>query len=141
MEWLKYAPISGFKLGRMFSLFSKCSPGLQFHKHSRKSFWLHSAVRKRCSLQSEMTGEVPENKPMERAIRQKLVETLNPVHLDIINESYMHNVPPGSETHFKVVVVSDKFDNLPLIKAKTPTQWKEGTQVSPSPACRGGFGK
>jgi hypothetical protein len=28
----------------------------------------------------------------------------------------MHNVPPGSETHFKVVVVSDKFDNLPLIK-------------------------
>lgn len=28
------------------------------------------------------------------------------------------------------------------IVAKTPTQWEESTKsVSPSPACRGGFGK
>jgi BolA protein len=63
-----------------------------------------------------MNGEVQGDKPMEHAIRRKLTETLSPVHLDVLNESYMHNVPRGSETHFKVVVVSDKFDNLPLIK-------------------------
>jgi BolA protein len=63
-----------------------------------------------------MSGEVQGSKPVEHAIRRKLTETLNPLHLDVFNESYMHNVPPGSETHFKVVVVSDKFDNLPLIK-------------------------
>ncbi len=28
---------------------------------------------------------------------------------EVINESYMHSVPRGSETHFKVVVVSDMF--------------------------------
>lgn len=43
-------------------------------------------------------------------------EVLAPTHLEIINESFMHNVPPGSETHFKVLVVSEAFDGLPLIK-------------------------
>ena len=27
----------------------------------------------------------------------------------------MHNVPPGSESHFKVVVISDKFEKQNLI--------------------------
>lgn len=49
-------------------------------------------------------------------IINKLKEQLKPIHLDVINESYMHNVPKNSETHFKVHVVSNKFDNLPLIK-------------------------
>jgi stress-induced morphogen len=89
--------------------------GLQCHKHLGKSFLPHSTVRNKYSLQSEM-GEVHGSKPVEHAIRKKLTESLNPVHLDILNESQMHNVPPGSETHFKVVVVSDKFDNLSLIK-------------------------
>ena len=31
----------------------------------------------------------------------------------------MHSVPRGSETHFKVVVVSDKFDNLPLVQVRS----------------------
>ena len=30
----------------------------------------------------------------------------------VINESYMHNVPKGSETHFKVVVVSPEFNEV-----------------------------
>ena len=28
----------------------------------------------------------------------------------------MHNVPRHSETHFKVVVVSERFNGLPLVK-------------------------
>lgn len=55
-------------------------------------------------------------KPVETLIRTKLSKMLDIKHLDVINESYMHNVPKGSETHFKVVVVSEKFDGLPLIK-------------------------
>ena len=77
---------------------------------------LRAAVRSRCSLQSEMSGEVNENRPMEQTIQKKLTDVLNPIHLDIFNESYMHNVPPGSETHFKVVVVSEKFHNMSLIQ-------------------------
>lgn len=57
---------------------------------------------------------------VENTIRSKLLSTLDAKHLDVINESYMHNVPKGAETHFKVVVVSDKFDGLPLIKVKEP---------------------
>lgn len=53
---------------------------------------------------------------VESSIRSKLTTELAAKHLNVINESYMHNVPKGAETHFKVVVVSDKFDGLPLIK-------------------------
>jgi len=56
-------------------------------------------------------------RPVENSIREKLQAALKPLHCDIINESYMHNVPKNSETHFKVVVVSEKFDKQPLIKA------------------------
>ena len=49
-------------------------------------------------------------------IESKLSASLTPVHLEVINESHMHKVPPGSETHFKVVVVSDRFDGLSAVK-------------------------
>ena len=35
---------------------------------------------------------------------------LAPAHLEVVNESHMHSVPPGSESHFNVVVVSDAFE-------------------------------
>lgn len=35
---------------------------------------------------------------------------------EVINESHMHSVPKGAETHFKVVVVSDQFDGLSLLQ-------------------------
>ncbi|MPC46390.1 BolA-like protein 1 [Portunus trituberculatus] len=103
--------------------------------------------------------------PVELLIKNKLNEALHPSHMEIVNESFMHNVPPGSETHFKILVVSEAFDGLPLIKrhrlvnttldeelktgvhalsivAKTPAQWSENPQqIESSPACRGGFGK
>ena len=85
----------------------------------------------------------------------------------VINESHMHNVPRGSETHFKVLVVSDVFEGKPLIArhrmvnetlkeeletggvhalsilAKVQKQWEDAKvkEVEPSPSCRGGFGK
>ncbi len=52
----------------------------------------------------------------EDRIRDKLIEALSPKVLDVQNESHMHNVPPQSETHFKVIVVSEEFAGEPLVK-------------------------
>ena len=49
-------------------------------------------------------------------IEEKLLSAFSPLHLDVINESNNHNVPPGSESHFKVTIVSKKFENERLIK-------------------------
>lgn len=43
---------------------------------------------------------------IENKIINRLKEKFNPYHLDVVNESYKHNVPPGSETHFKVYINS-----------------------------------
>ena len=96
------------------------------------------------------------------AIHDKLVGALSPLALEVINESHMHSVPKDSETHFKVVVVSDQFDGKPLvarhrqvnallaeelegpvhalsIHAYTAAQWaSRGGQIPQSPPCRGG---
>lgn len=102
--------------------------------------------------------------PIESKIKECL-QKLSPVHLEVVNESYMHNVPKGSESHFKVLVVSDEFKGLQLIKrhrlvnglvkeslqenfphalsieAKAPEEYKDNYKLDPSPNCRGGFGK
>ncbi|XP_053660818.1 bolA-like protein DDB_G0274169 [Anopheles marshallii] len=118
-----------------------------------------------CKPQFQVITMATNQTPIESAIRTGLTKELSPVHLDVVNESYMHNVPKGSETHFKVLVVSQHFEGLPLIKrhrlvneivknqlagefvhalsivAKTPLQWDEAYKLEPSPNCKGGFGK
>ena len=54
--------------------------------------------------------------PIESQIINTLSSSLNLSSLKIINESFMHNVPAGSESHFKIVVVTDDFNNLSIIK-------------------------
>jgi stress-induced morphogen len=106
--------------------------------------------------------------PVAASIQEKLTKEFQPTHLDVINESHMHNVPANSETHFKVVVISPKFDTIktPIqrhraihsvleselagpvhalsIVAKNPSQWEkmmaEGKTIESSPNCRGGDG-
>ena len=99
---------------------------------------------------------------MQARIEDKLGGALSPAHLEVINESHMHSVPPGSETHFKVLVVSPAFAGLPLvqrhrrvnealreelrggvhalsIRALTPEEWgAEGAPGFVSPPCLGG---
>lgn len=48
-------------------------------------------------------------KPVENSIISKLSTSFNPAHLEVLNESHMHSVPPGSETHFKVVLAADSL--------------------------------
>ena len=107
--------------------------------------------------------------PVQASIEQNLRDAFQPLHLDVINESHRHNVPKGSETHFKVVVVSEEFNsvkspvarhrmvNAALAKqlegpvhalsivCKTPDQWQSmvdrgDVTIPASPACAGGDG-
>ena len=42
---------------------------------------------------------------VQKLIEQKLVDAIPLQGIEIINESHMHNVPPGSESHFKIIVI------------------------------------
>lgn len=92
-------------------------------------------------------------------IEEKL-RSLSPTFLEVVNESHMHSVPPGSESHFKVVIVSPRFEGLPLvarhrlvyetlgdemreihalaITGKTPAEWEASPSAPKSPPCLGG---
>ena len=95
-------------------------------------------------------------------IKSKVMDAVAPVHLDVMNESHMHNVPPGSESHFKLIIVSAAFDGKRLVgrhqminaalrdelqgpvhalsmETLTPREWEDrgGTTLT-SPDCRGG---
>ena len=52
---------------------------------------------------------------MQSQIETKLAEGLSVRHLEVLNESNNHNVPPGSESHFKLVVVAPEFEGKTLI--------------------------
>ena len=97
-------------------------------------------------------------------IEEKLATALEPEHLEVVNESGGHNVPEGSETHFKDVVVSPAFEGERLIARHrrinaaladelaggvhalamhtyTLAEWRERFGEAPlSPPCLGGDG-
>lgn len=52
---------------------------------------------------------------MQGQIEAKLRQAFSPEILEVINESHLHNVPPGSESHFKAVIVSDQFTDKRLV--------------------------
>lgn len=51
----------------------------------------------------------------QQQIEQKIQQALQPAFLEVVNESHMHNVPAGSESHFKVTAVSEQFNGKPLL--------------------------
>ena len=53
---------------------------------------------------------------VQQTIEIKINEALAPSHLMVVNESYMHSVPPGSESHFKLVIVTDTFSGVPRVR-------------------------
>ncbi|MFT7684897.1 MAG: BolA protein [Candidatus Azotimanducaceae bacterium] len=52
---------------------------------------------------------------VQKAIENSLRNQIQIAELEVINESGSHNVPPGSESHFKIVVISDDFIDMKLI--------------------------
>ncbi|WP_428086288.1 BolA family protein [Candidatus Thioglobus sp.] len=51
---------------------------------------------------------------MQQHLTQQLELAFSPAHLQVINESANHS-GPASESHFKLIVVSDTFNDLALI--------------------------
>ena len=95
---------------------------------------------------------------IEQAIIEKLNQALMPELLRVENESHQHSVPPNSETHFKVTVVSAEFDKLRAVQRHqriykvlaeelagpvhalalhtySPIEWSQQPKVAESPNC------
>ncbi|MGV6807170.1 MAG: BolA family protein [bacterium] len=98
---------------------------------------------------------------VQETIRTKLADGLSPTHLEVINESHMHSVPPNSETHFKVVIASTAFQGRRPVQRHqavysllqdelnsgvhalalhtyTPDEWADRQSAPDSPDCMGG---
>lgn len=99
---------------------------------------------------------------VQARIESKLSARLAPQHMEVTNESNRHNVPPGSESHFKVVLVSQEFEGKSLLERHrlvhqllademrvdihalalhtyTEEDWQTHRQSAPrSPPCHGG---
>lgn len=99
---------------------------------------------------------------MRDKIAARLSAEFAPLHIEVIDESHTHNVPEGAESHFKVTLVTEKFNELPLIRRHravnsalageiqnaihalalhtlTPEEWfAKGGEVPQSPDCLGG---
>ena len=54
--------------------------------------------------------------PIENKIINTLNKCMNISSLKIVNESFMHNVPVDVESHFKIIIVSNDFNNLSHIQ-------------------------
>lgn len=100
--------------------------------------------------------------PLETSLRHKIEARFQPLHLVLENESHTHSVPKNSETHFRAVIVSEKFAGQTRIvrqrevlaaidqelkagvhaftmRCLTPEDWAADPASSfVSPACHGG---
>lgn len=102
---------------------------------------------------------------IQNAIETKLKGAFDARLLQVENESHKHSVPPNSETHFKVTLVSPEFEgqmkvrrHLAIYKVLaeeleggvhalalhlySPGEWEATGQAAPeSPNCMGGSKK
>ena len=94
---------------------------------------------------------------------EQALQPLAPVHMELVNESHRHSVPPGSESHWNLIVVSAAFNGQRLVrrqqavyqalraemqdgihaltmKTLTPQEWQAqgGIVENASPPCLGG---
>ena len=98
---------------------------------------------------------------VQQRIEKRLNDAFHPTDLQVLNESSGHNVPAGSETHFKVIIVSEAFAGLRQVQRQrrvyqalndefrqglhalsmqtlTPAEWQQDSTISTSPRCLGG---
>ncbi|MGH1438822.1 MAG: BolA family protein [Cellvibrionaceae bacterium] len=98
---------------------------------------------------------------IQNTIEEKVKSHFAPEHFEIINESGNHNVPAGSESHFKLLIVSDVFAGLSKVKRQQSVykllsdelsgevhalsmqtfsleEWAQQPESSVSPPCMGG---
>ena len=101
---------------------------------------------------------------LAEVIDGKLRAALAPQHVVLVNESHMHSVPAGSETHWNLIVVSTAFEGVGRVdrqrlvnaaladelrrgavhaltmKTLTPAEWQAagGAVSNQPPPCKGG---
>lgn len=99
--------------------------------------------------------------PLQTMIESTLQSTFSPTELEVINESNRHNVPPGAESHFKIVMLVPDFEGQSLVQRHravntalkpalnagvhalalhlfTAEEWSARQKAEDSPKCRGG---
>ncbi|MDX1368706.1 BolA family protein [Pseudomonas sp.] len=89
---------------------------------------------------------------------QTALAALDPLHLEVLDESHMHS--RGLESHYKAVIVSPEFAGLSAVKRHqkvyaslgelmsevhalalhtyTPEEWAQQGTAPASPTCKGG---
>lgn len=99
---------------------------------------------------------------VQQDIVRDLEQAFAPTYIDVANESHMHSVPANSETHFRVVLVSERFEGARQVgrhqqvygalsaqlkgpvhalalHTYTPAEWSARQESAPaSPECLGG---
>ncbi|TYL47858.1 BolA/IbaG family iron-sulfur metabolism protein [Marinomonas sp. IMCC 4694] len=98
---------------------------------------------------------------IQEKIDQCLKDSMDVHFMTLENESSMHNVPAGSESHFKLILASDAFKGKRLVQRHqlvysilseemkqihalamhlyTQKEWTERNEMAPSsPQCHGG---
>jgi BolA family transcriptional regulator, general stress-responsive regulator len=99
---------------------------------------------------------------VQQDIELQLAQDFVPEYLEVANESHQHSVPVNSETHFKVVLVSQRFEGLRKVARHqqvyaalaaqlagpvhalalhtyTSAEWQARQEAAPeSPECHGG---
>ncbi len=99
---------------------------------------------------------------VQQDIEQQLQNSFSPAVLEVANESHQHSVPPNSETHFRVVLVSATFEGSSRVgrhqqvyaalaaqmagpvhalalHTYSPAEWQQRSNAAPaSPPCLGG---
>ncbi|AWX16096.1 transcriptional regulator [Mergibacter septicus] len=56
------------------------------------------------------------NSNKKKYLVELLTKHLNPFYLDVINESHLHASNKGNNSHFKLIIVSEKFKGMQLIQ-------------------------
>ncbi len=101
---------------------------------------------------------------IQKSIEKALSDAFHISYMAVENESHMHSVPPNSETHFKVTLVTDEFlgqrqvarhqriyktlaeqmrNGVHALALHTYTveEWQQAGKVPSSPNCMGGSKK
>ena len=95
---------------------------------------------------------------MQQHLQEQLNNIFSPKHLEVINQSHMH-AGDRENSHFKLIIVSDKFNNIKLIDRHrqvnklfkeelkhihalaihtyTPLEWSKKPSAPKSPNCTG----
>lgn len=101
---------------------------------------------------------------VQQTFEATLQEALAPAHLEVLDESHQHNVPPGAQSHFRVTVAAEAFEGEGLVARHrrinhllagemqrnggtvhalalhtyTPDEWAARQDSPESPPCLGG---